>query len=45
MIINKIIKEDVSEIKNGFKYFHFFKNKTILISGAAGFLPAYLVET
>lgn len=45
MIYNKIIKEDIVEILSNFKQFDYFNNKTILISGAAGFLPAYLVET
>ena len=45
MISNKIINEDISEILLNFNHFEKFKNKTILISGAAGFLPAYLVET
>ncbi len=45
MAISKIVREDIdlilSKINNGIS----FLNKTILISGAAGFLPAYLVET
>jgi UDP-glucuronate decarboxylase len=45
MISNKIINEDITEILLNFNHFEKFKNKTILISGAAGFLPAYLVET
>jgi nucleoside-diphosphate-sugar epimerase len=45
MILNKIINEDINEILINFNHFEKFKNKTILISGAAGFLPAYLVET
>ena len=45
MIHNKIIKEDIEIIKSRFNYFDYFKNKTVLISGANGLLPAYLVET
>lgn len=43
--MNPIIKEDISSIINRFENWERFKNKTILISGANGFLPAYLVET
>lgn len=43
--MNKIIKEDIVSIIKRFNAWEHFKNKTILISGANGFLPAYLVET
>jgi nucleoside-diphosphate-sugar epimerase len=43
--LNNIIKEDISSIINCFDYWERFKNKTILITGANGFLPAYLVES
>ena len=43
--MNNIIKEDISSIVNCFEYWERFKNKTILITGANGFLPAYLVES
>ncbi|MBC7695271.1 MAG: NAD-dependent epimerase/dehydratase family protein [Burkholderiales bacterium] len=43
--MNAIIKEDINTIINQFENWDRFKNKTILISGANGFLPAYLVET
>lgn len=43
--MNSIIKEDISYIINRFDYWERFKNKTVLISGANGFLPAYIVET
>jgi UDP-glucuronate decarboxylase len=43
--LNSIIKEDISSIINRFDYWERFKNKTVLISGANGFLPAYIVET
>lgn len=43
--MNSIIKEDISSIINRFENWERFRNKTILISGANGFLPAYLVET
>jgi UDP-glucuronate decarboxylase len=45
MIKNRIINEDVIEIKSRINFFHYFKDKTLLISGAGGFLPAYLVDT
>ena len=43
--MNKIIKEDINVIINSFSGWDTFQDKTILISGANGFLPAYLVET
>jgi len=43
--LNNIIKEDISSIINCFDYWERFKHKTILITGANGFLPAYLVES
>ena len=43
--MNNIIREDVENIISNFKDWDTFRNKTILISGANGFLPAYLVET
>lgn len=43
--MNLIIKEDVEHIISKCSFWDHFKNKTILISGANGFLPAYLVET
>jgi UDP-glucuronate decarboxylase len=45
MILNKIIKEDLQTIYNSNIDWSKFYNKTILITGANGFLPAYLVET
>ncbi|WP_396137190.1 NAD-dependent epimerase/dehydratase family protein [Flavobacterium sp.] len=42
---NTIIKEDLRTIFNSDIDWSKFFNKTILISGANGFLPAYLVET
>ena len=43
--MNSIISEDISAILNRINNCERFKNKTILISGANGFLPAYIVET
>lgn len=43
--MNKIIKEDVDIIIEHFDRWELFRNKVVLISGANGFLPAYLVET
>ncbi len=43
--MSRIIKEDILFIINYFDNWERFKDKTILISGANGFLPAYLVET
>jgi UDP-glucuronate decarboxylase len=45
MIKNSIIAEDISHIIERFNGFSRFNNKTILISGAAGLLPSYLVDT
>lgn len=42
--MNPIIREDINSVINGFSHWERFRNKTILISGANGFLPAYLVE-
>ncbi len=44
-ILNRIIKEDVALIISNFRHWDRFRDKTVLISGANGFLPAYLVET
>ncbi len=43
--MNEIIREDVAHIIAHFHEWDKFRNKTVLISGANGFLPAYLVET
>lgn len=43
--MNKIISEDVRHIIQHFNSWEHFRDKTVLISGANGFLPAYLVET
>jgi UDP-glucuronate decarboxylase len=43
--MNQIVKEDVSNIIRRCKFWDRFQNKTIFISGASGFLPAYIVET
>ncbi len=43
--MNKIIREDIAHIITHFNNWGKFRNKTVLISGANGFLPAYLVET
>jgi nucleoside-diphosphate-sugar epimerase len=44
-INRKIISDDLNFIYNSNIEWNKFYNKTILISGASGFLPAYLVET
>jgi UDP-glucuronate decarboxylase len=44
MTINPIIKEDLENIYNSDIDWTLFRNATILITGANGFLPAYLVE-
>jgi nucleoside-diphosphate-sugar epimerase len=42
---NKVLKEDLQYITNQNLDWDIFKDKTILISGASGFLPSYMVET
>jgi nucleoside-diphosphate-sugar epimerase len=42
---NKIIKKDLLDIYNSDINWSSFYNKTILITGANGFLPAYMVES
>jgi len=42
---NRIIESDLKYITNEELNWEVFKNKTILVSGASGFLPAYMVET
>lgn len=42
---NKIIESDLKYITEENSVWEPFRNKTILVSGAAGFLPAYMVET
>lgn len=45
-IINRIIVEDIEEIVAATSVdWDIFANKRVLITGASGFLPAYLVET
>lgn len=42
---NSVIESDLKYITGTNLPWGLFKNKTILISGASGFLPAYMVET
>jgi nucleoside-diphosphate-sugar epimerase len=42
---NRIINEDLENIVNSDIDWQRFNNKTVLITGANGFLPAYMVET
>lgn len=42
---NRIVEEDLKYITGASLDWTVFKDKTVLISGAAGFLPSYLVET
>lgn len=42
---NSIIESDLEYITGENLPWDTFKNKTILVSGAAGFLPAYMIET
>ena len=42
---NRIIESDLEYIANGNLAWDSFNNKTVLISGASGFLPSYMVET
>ncbi len=42
---NKIIDSDLKYITEANLPWDLFKNKTILVSGASGFLPAYMIDT
>ena len=42
---NHIIEADLKYITDHPLPWEFFRNKTVLVSGASGFLPAYMVET
>ncbi|MDR0415148.1 MAG: NAD-dependent epimerase/dehydratase family protein [Prevotellaceae bacterium] len=42
---NKVIQEDLKHIAASEVGWQQFENKTVLITGANGFLPAYMVET
>jgi len=42
--MNPIVQEDVNTILSADIPWNFFENKTVVISGASGFLPAYMVE-
>jgi UDP-glucuronate decarboxylase len=43
--MHSIVREDLENILTSNLPWHRFVNKTVLISGANGFLPAYMVET
>ena len=43
--LNNIIKEDLNYIASHDLKWERFRNKTVFISGATGFLPAYLIHT
>ena len=43
--MNKIVEEDIERIIAANLDWNIFRNKVFLVSGASGFLPAYLVET
>jgi UDP-glucuronate decarboxylase len=42
---NRVVEEDLARITSADLPWHTFEGKTVLISGANGFLPAYIVET
>ncbi len=44
-MINKIIKSDIDYITSKNLDWSRFHNKTVLVAGAAGFLPSYMVHT
>jgi len=44
-VSNRIVREDLEYITRSDLPWSAFKDKTILVTGAAGFLPAYMVET
>ena len=43
--MNKIRKDDIQKILNENLPYKDLQNKTILISGASGFIPSYIVDT
>lgn len=43
--MNKIVEEDIERIIASNLDWEIFRNKVFLVSGASGFLPAYIVET
>ena len=43
--MNQIIEEDIDRIVNVIPNLERLRGKSILITGASGFLPAYMVET
>jgi len=45
MCVNRIIEEDLKNITSSNVDWLQFNEKTILVSGANGFLPAYIIET
>ncbi len=45
MMRNSVIESDLKYITDENLAWESFKNKTILVSGASGFLPAYMLET
>lgn len=44
IMTNTIVNEDISNILGSKLPWHLLEGKTVLISGAAGFLPAYMVK-
>lgn len=43
--MNSIIKDDITHIVNSIESWGKFRDKCVLITGANGFIPAYMVET
>ena len=44
-MLNQIVREDLKFITNSDNPWNILEGKTILISGANGFLPSYMVKT
>lgn len=45
MLRNAVVAEDLARVVNAPFAWERLQNRTVLVSGAAGFLPAYMVET
>ena len=44
-MINSVFKEDIATILNESLDWNIFKNKTVMVTGANGFIPFYIAAT